>query len=72
MFAKVKTAAVIGLETYEISVEVDLNLGVPHFMVVGLPDLAVNEAKERVRSAIKNSGLLFPAKKIIVVNSRIM
>jgi len=66
MVANVKTAAVIGLDTYEISVEVDLNLGVPHFMVVGLPDLAVNEAKERVRSAIKNSGLLFPAKKIIV------
>lgn len=66
MVANVKTAAVVGLETYEISVEVDLNLGVPHFMVVGLPDLAVNEAKERVRSAIKNSGLFFPAKKIIV------
>ena len=66
MVANVKTAAVIGLDTYEISVEVDLNLGVPHFMVVGLPDLAVNEAKERVRFAIKNSGLLFPAKKIIV------
>ena len=66
MVANVKTAAVIGLDTYEISVEVDLNLGVPHFMVVGLPDLAVNEAKDRVRSAIKNSGLLFPAKKIIV------
>ena len=66
MVANVKTAAVIGLETYEISVEVDLNLGVPTFMVVGLPDLAVNEAKERVRSAIKNSRFLFPTKKIIV------
>ena len=66
MVANVKTAAVVGLDTYEISVEVDLNLGVPHFMVVGLPDLAVNEAKERVRSAIKNSGYLFPTKKIIV------
>lgn len=66
MVANVKTAAVIGLDTYEISVEVDLNLGVPAFMVVGLPDLAVNEAKERVRSAIKNSGFDFPTKKIIV------
>ncbi len=66
MVSNVKTAAVIGLETFEIAVEVDLNLGVPAFLVVGLPDLAVNEAKERVRSAIKNSGFPFPAKKIIV------
>ena len=66
MVSNVKTAAVIGLESYEISVEVDLNLGVPSFLVVGLPDLAVNEAKERVRSAIKNSGFPFPGKKIIV------
>ncbi len=66
MVSNVKTAAVIGLESYEIAVEVDLNLGVPAFLVVGLPDLAVNEAKERVRSAIKNSGFSFPTKKIIV------
>lgn len=66
MVSNIKTTAVIGLESYEISVEVDLNLGVPSFMVVGLPDLAVNEAKERVRSAIKNSGYAFPTKKIIV------
>jgi len=66
MVSNIKTAAVIGLESYEISVEVDLNLGVPAFLVVGLPDLAVNEAKERVRSAIKNSGFSFPTKKIIV------
>ena len=66
MVANIKTVTVIGLESYEISVEVDMNLGVPAFMVVGLPDLAVNEAKERVRSAIKNSGFPFPTKKIIV------
>lgn len=66
MVANIKTVTVIGLESYEISVEVDMNLGVPAFMVVGLPDLAVNEAKERVRSAIKNSGFSFPTKKIIV------
>lgn len=66
MVSIVKTAAVIGLESFEVSVEVDLNLGVPAFLVVGLPDLAVNEAKERVRSAIKNSGYAFPTKKIIV------
>ncbi len=66
MVSNVKTAAVVGLDTYEIEVEVDLNLGIPAFLVVGLPDTAVNEAKERVRSAIKNSGFAFPTKKIIV------
>ena len=67
MVANVKTASVIGLNSYGISTEVDLHLGIPRFMVVGLPDTAVNEAKERVRSAIKNSGYVFPT-KVIVVN----
>ena len=67
MVANVKTAAVVGLDSFAISTEVDLHLGVPRFMVVGLPDTAVNEAKERVRSAIKNSGYDFPT-KVIVVN----
>ena len=67
MVASVRTAAIIGLDSHEILTEVDLHLGVPRFMVVGLPDAAVNEAKERVRSAIKNSGYQFPT-KVIVVN----
>lgn len=66
MVSNIKSATVIGLDTYEISVEVDMNLGLPSFMVVGLPDTAVNEARERVRFAIKNSGFTFPTKKIVV------
>ena len=48
------------------SVEVDTSLGLPSYDIVGLPDAAVKESKERVRSAIKNSGYDFPNKKIVV------
>jgi len=66
MLAKVKSATVIGLECEEIDVEVDLSSGLPCFNIVGLPDKAVEEAKERVKSAIKNSGGNFPQKRITV------
>lgn len=66
MLAKVKSMAVIGLDCEEIDVEVDLSNGLPCFNIVGLPDKAVEEAKERVKSAIKNSGGLFPQKRITV------
>ena len=66
MVSKIKTATIIGLESYEVTVKTDINLGVPAFLIVGLPDIAVNEAKERVRSAIKNSSCTFPTKKIVV------
>ncbi|MGI9059404.1 MAG: YifB family Mg chelatase-like AAA ATPase [Ktedonobacteraceae bacterium] len=64
MLAKVQSCAVIGLEGALVEVEVDLSNGLAAFTIVGLPDAAVNEAKERVRSAIKNSGGLFPYKRI--------
>ena len=64
MLAKVQSCAVIGLEGALVEVEVDLSNGLAAFNIVGLPDAAVNEAKERVRSAIKNSGGLFPFKRI--------
>lgn len=64
MLAKVQSCAVIGLEGALIEVEVDLSNGLAAFTIVGLPDAAVNESKERVRSAIKNSGCLFPFKRI--------
>jgi len=64
MLAKVQSCAVIGLEGALVEVEVDLSNGLAAFNIVGLPDAAVNEAKERVRSAIKNSGGLFPYKRI--------
>ena len=66
MLAKVKSATVIGLDCEEIDVEVDLSRGLPCFNIVGLPDKAVEEAKERVKSAIKNSGAEFPQKRITV------
>lgn len=64
--AKVNSAAVLGLEAYPVEVEVDISNGLPAFSIVGLPDKAIEESKERVRSAIKNSGADFPAKRITV------
>lgn len=66
MLAKVRTAAVVGLEGSNVEVEVDIRNGLPALNIVGLPDKAVQESKERVISAIKNSDATFPTKKIIV------
>lgn len=66
MLAKVQSCAVIGLEGALVEVELDISNGLQAFQIVGLPDAAVNESKERVRSAIKNSGCLFPFKRVIV------
>ena len=66
MFSKVKSFALLGLEGIVIDVEVDINKGLPSYDIVGLPDVAVKESKERVRSAIKNSGFTFPTQKITV------
>ncbi len=67
MLAKVTSCAVIGLDGALVEVEVDIsNTSLPVFLIVGLPDAAVQEAKERVRAAIKNSGGIFPQKRIIV------
>jgi len=66
MLAKVKTAAVVGLEGRLVDVEVDISSGLPSFTIVGLPDAAVQEARERVRAAIRNSGYTFPMKRIVV------
>ena len=66
MLAKVLSCAVVGLEGAIVEVEIDISPGLPAFNIVGLPDTAVQEAKERVRAAIKNSGLMFPTKRITV------
>ena len=67
MLVKILSGAVIGLDGVLIEVEVDIaSQGLPSFTIVGLPDKAVEESKERVRSAIKNSGADFPAKRITV------
>ena len=64
--AKVKSCAVFGLDAFPVEVEVDIGRGLPSFSIVGLPDKAIDESKDRVRSAIKNSNLVFPDKRLTV------
>ncbi len=66
MLAKVITCAIVGLEGAIVEVEADMSSGLPSLTVVGLPDTAVQESKERVRAAIRNSGCTFPMKRIVV------
>ena len=66
MLAKVNTCAVIGLDGAIVEVEVDISQGLPAFNVVGLPDTAVQESRERVRAAIRNSGYEFPLRRVTV------
>lgn len=66
MIAIVKSTALSGLDGQIVEVEVDVSRGLPGFDIVGLPDASVREAKDRVRTAIKNSGLDFPVKRITV------
>lgn len=64
--AKVFSASVVGLDALLIEVEVDISNGLPSLTIVGLPDKAIEESKERVRSAIKNSSVNFPIKKLTI------
>ena len=66
MLAKSQTCAVVGLDGFIVQVEVDISNGLPAFNVVGLPDTAVQEARERVRAALRNSGCEFPMRRITV------
>ena len=66
MITKVKSCGLIGLDGYIIDVEIDINMGMPAFDIVGLPDLAVRESKERVRAAVKNCGFGFPSRRLII------
>lgn len=66
MLAKIKSFGLSGLDGYEIDVEADINAGLPGYDVVGLADTAIKESKERVKSAIKNSGLDYPIVKITI------
>lgn len=66
MFSKVLSAAVLGIDAYIVEVETHLEGQLPHFAMVGLPEGAVRESKERVNAAIKNSDFRFPLKRIIV------
>ena len=66
MVQKVRSLGLSGIKGYEVSVECFLSRGLPGFEIVGLPDAAVKEARERVRAAVKNCGLEFPASRITV------
>ncbi len=66
MLSRVFSCAVVGLEGVVVEVEVDTTRGLPGTDIVGLPDAAVKESRERVHAAIKNSGLPYPRKRIIV------
>jgi magnesium chelatase family protein len=68
MLAKVMSCAIVGLEAQPVEVEVDITGGQPLFTLVGLPDAAVRESRDRVYAAIRNSGLMFPTNKRITVN----
>jgi magnesium chelatase family protein len=66
MLACLRTAAVFGVDACPVHVEVDVSFGMPRFTMVGLPDVGVRESRDRVRSAIRNSGFEFPAHRITV------
>lgn len=65
-FSKINSMGLSGLDGYLVEVQADLSNGMPSYEIVGLPDAAVREAKERVRAAIKNIGATFPAKRIVI------
>lgn len=66
MLSKVLSSTLIGIDGFKIVVEVDISQGLPAFDIVGLPDSAVKESKDRVRTAIKNSGINMPVKRITI------
>ena len=66
MLARTWSASLIGIEAVKVGVEVDVSGGLPGIVVVGLPDTAVQEARERVKAALKNSGYVFPMRKIVI------
>src|SRR5687768_5148684 len=66
MLASARTFSILGVEALVVDAEVDIHTGLPSFAIVGLPDAAVRESRERVRAAIVNSGFDFPQKRITV------
>ena len=66
MLATVYSGALLGIDAYKVEVEVDMALGLPQMNIVGLPNGAVRESKERVHSAIKNSGYFLPSRRITI------
>lgn len=63
---KIFSAATVGLDSFLVEVETDIGAGLPSFTIVGLPDKAIDESKERIRAAIKNSGVMFPQHRLTI------
>lgn len=66
MFSRIKSVGIFGIDSYMIEIEADISNGLPSFDIVGLPDAAVKESRDRVRAAIKNCGFKFPVSRITV------
>lgn len=66
MHSKIHSATIVGVHAHEVQVEVDLSLGMLNFFIVGLPDTAIKESKQRITTALKNSGIRLPDRKITV------
>ena len=66
MISNVKTISLIGIEGNLVEVQTDITGGLPSFDIVGLPDTSVRESKERIKSAIKNSNIELPSRRIII------
>ncbi|MGB3298706.1 MAG: YifB family Mg chelatase-like AAA ATPase [Phormidesmis sp.] len=66
MLARIWSASLVGIDALKVGVEVDLSGGLPGVVIVGLPDTAVQESRERVRAALKNAGFAFPMRKVVI------
>ena len=67
MLARLRTATIVGIEAIRVDVEIEvIDVGMPHFGIVGLPDASVRESRDRVRAAIRNAGFQFPRHKVII------
>lgn len=66
MLSKIKSIALKGLEGFLVEIQTNISNGIPEFEIVGLPDVSVKEAKKRIETAIKNSNIEFPNKKILI------
>ena len=66
MVVKIKSIGILGMDTFDVTVETDISRGIPSFDIVGLPDASIKESRDRVRSAVRNGGFEFPTKKIVI------
>ena len=66
MIAKIYSSCVLGIDAYEVTVESDIGGGLPAFNIVGLPDTAIRESRDRIKAAIRNSGFSFPPRKVTI------